>query len=190
MKYTKEQIEQVSKNLSQELLNSGMHLKNPKKYTHQDIISVVHKQCTDICGNLAVTEEQYNVILDTVTKTLRDAKRILNNSQGEGYNIWMKDLKLFLDHKNENGFGARCYRKCKKLQQLMGWNDEQMNEVSRCFDKVLLTNGNHCYRGIDSNEVYRDNTSNLGKITNGLGDKKQDVKRGALDICLQDGEVA
>ena len=72
----------------------------------------------------------------------------------------------------------------------MGWNDEQMNEVSRCFDKVLLTNNNHCYRGIDSNEVYRDNTSNLGKITTGLGDKKQDVKRGALDICLQDGEVA
>ena len=181
-KYTNDQINNVSSELSKVLLNDGSHLKNPRKFTHIEISERVKSQCTDLLGNLIVTDEQFNTILASVTKALSDAKRIAMASQGEGYNVWMRDLKLFLDHKNENGFGARCYRKCKELQKLMNWNDEQMTEVAKCFDKGLLTNNNHCYRGIDSNEVYRDNTSNLGKITNGLGDKKQDVKRGSLDI--------
>ena len=179
MKLTNEHKDLV-KNMSVVILKEGSNLKNPKKFTIDDIGERIFAKCTDLSGKLLVTDDQYELILASVINAIRDVNRLSNNAQGEGYNIWLKDLKWFLDHKNENGFGARCLRRCKKVQDLMNWNDEQMNEVARCFDKIVLKSGNHVYRGVDSNDTYRDNTSNLGKITDGLGDSKKDVKRGEL----------
>ena len=176
-----EQIKSVVTNLSVVILKEGSHLKNPKKFSRDEITERVFAKCTNLEGEFLVTDEQYELILKKVTNAIEDVSRLSDNTQGEGYNIWMKDLKWFLNPSNENGFGARCYRQCKELQALMGWTDEQLSEVAKCFDKVALKNGNHIYRGVDSNDTYRDNTSNMGKITEGLGDKKKDVKRGSLD---------
>tara|TARA_Y100000310_G_C20445604_1_gene698251 strand:+ start:208 stop:762 length:555 start_codon:yes stop_codon:yes gene_type:complete len=179
MKLSKELQEQVT-NLSIVILKEGSGLKNPKKFTIDDIGERVFAKCTDLSGKFLVTDEQYELILSSVIDTIREANRLSNNAQGEGYNVWMKDLKWFLSPKNEKGFGSRCYKKDKELQVLMGWTDEQLSEVARCFDKITNKDGNHIYRGVDSNDTYRDSTSNLGKITDGLGDSKKDVKRGEL----------
>ena len=181
MKYSKEQIVTASITLAKQMDEDGRHLKNPPKYSSKQVSERCYDKFSDgFTGELNISDEIFQTVLHCVTKYLSDKNRISNNSQGEGYNIWMKDLKWFLSPKNERGFGSRCVTRCKELQNLMGWTDEQMNEVARCFDKIILKNGNHEYRGVDSNNVYRDNTSNLGKITVGLGDKKKDVTRGNL----------
>ena len=165
------------------LVGENNHLKNPPKYTMNMVLTRITDKLTNpLTDELIVSEEVFQSILDGVIDGLVEMKRFANSSQGDGYNVWMKDLKWFLDPKNENGFGGRIYRRCKETQKLFGWTDEQYSEVSKCFDKITLDNGNHIYRGVDSNLVYRDNTCNLGKVTKGLGDNKKDVKRGDLDV--------
>ena len=175
------EIKTMVTNLSVVILKEGSNLKNPKKFSRDEIGERVFAQCTHpITKAFLVTDEQYELILSSVIDAIDKANRLSSGNQGEGYNCWMKDLKWLLSPKNEKGFGARCYKKDKELQNLMGWNDEQMSEVARCFDKITNKDGNHVYRGIDANSTYRDNTSNLGKVTDGLGDAKKDVKRGDI----------
>ena len=162
MEYSEDQMVTLATNLTIKLIDDGKHLKNPPKYTPNQIGERVFDRCSDINGDLTCTDENYQMVIIGVTRGLEIANRLGGNTQGEGYNIWMRSLKWLLSPKNEQGFGARCYRQCKELQNLLGWNDEQMKEVSGCFDKLTLENGNTIYRGVDANDVYRDNTSNQG----------------------------
>ena len=180
MKLTTE-LKSIVTNLSVVILKEGSNLKNPRKFSRDEIGDRVFSECTHpLTKEFLVTDEQYQLITSSVIDAIDKVGRISNNQQLDGYNVWMKNFKWFLSPKNENGFGGRCYRKCKELQNLMEWTDEQYSEVARCFDKLTSKDGNHYYRGVDSNNTYRDNTSNMGKMTEGLGDSKKEVKRGDL----------
>ena len=93
MKLTTE-LKSIVTNLSVVILKDGSNLKNPRKFSRDEIGDRVFSECTHpLTKEFLVTDEQYLFITSSVIDAIDKVGRISNNQQLDGYNVWMKNFK-------------------------------------------------------------------------------------------------
>ena len=174
------QVNNAIDNLVTSLRSEGT-LKTPKKFTLSELHSRIEVAFTNpLTNDCLVDSKILNEITSQITDKFRELGRIKRDGSSEDYSEPMTHLKWFLNPSNPNGFGSLFYIKSKKLQDVLGLDDEKFEKASQYFHKVVMRDGNHKHLMYDLNNIYREYTFNGGKITKGLGDDKQDVKVGDL----------